>query len=134
MKFALVESNLDRKPEPDSAIRIGIANRSARVRQPAALSLFAALVKELQPRHSAEEEANRNDSDDDGPPRPTAPGANQNTARRGGRQALPLHLKRERVVHDLGDDKNSAASASKRCASSASRWPIVMNTPRPRSK
>jgi transposase len=64
------------------------------------LALFAAA---WQARQAEREAAKPEDSDDDDPPSGVA--ASAPNKRGGGRQALPRHLKRERIVHDLADSE-----------------------------
>jgi len=71
------------------------------------LALFATLWQKRQTEREAESPAEEEDDDDN---QSGKPGANTtSTKKRGGRQALPRHLKRERIVHDL-------AQAEKHCA------------------
>jgi transposase len=72
------------------------------------LALFAALWEERQQQREAESAAAAKDSDDDRNA-PGSPTGNQTKKPGGGRQSLPKHLKRERIVHDL-------AEAGKHCA------------------
>ena len=69
------------------------------------LALFAAA---LQARQSAEEKpAESKDSDDDD----ATPGAgNPAPQKRAGRQPLPRHLRRERIVHDLAEEEKHCTS------------------------
>src|SRR6516164_9256920 len=67
------------------------------------LALFAAAWQARQ----AEAPAAPDRSDDDEPPSASGPAAN---TRPGGRQALPRHLKRERIVHDLADSEKHCAA------------------------
>ncbi len=70
------------------------------------LALFAALWQQRQTEREAENPAGEEDGDDG---QTGKPGASTTSAKkRGGRQALPRHLKRERIVHDL-------AQAEKHC-------------------
>jgi transposase len=72
------------------------------------LALFAALWQKRQTEQEAENPAGEEDDDEDD--HADKPGASATSAKkRGGRQALPRHLKRERIVHDL-------AQAEKHCA------------------
>ncbi len=72
------------------------------------LALFATLWQKRQTEREAENPAEEEEDDDDN--QPGKPGANTtSTKKRGGRQALPRHLKRERIVRDL-------AQAEKHCA------------------
>lgn len=69
------------------------------------LALFAAA---WQARQSVAEASDSIDDSDD-PDDPATPGASETVRkkRNGGRQALPRHLKRERIVHDLpGEEKH----------------------------
>src|SRR5438270_7513786 len=74
------------------------------------LALFAALWQARQ----TEREANAASTEDDDDDEAGRPGASSATPRKkpGGRQALPRHLKRERIVHDLADEEKRCA----RCA------------------
>src|ERR1700738_4359687 len=64
------------------------------------LALFAAAWQARQ----AEAEPTKPDASDDDDPN-TNPGAGESTSKKraGGRQPLPRHLKRERIVHDLAE-------------------------------
>jgi transposase len=65
------------------------------------LALFATLWQQRQTEREAENPAEEDDDDQRG-----KPGANTtSTKKRGGRQALPRHLKRERIVHDLAQEE-----------------------------
>lgn len=66
------------------------------------LLLFAAAWQARQAEAQADATAQSDRSDDDG-----APGAGGSAAKKrgGGRQPLPRHLKRERIVHDLADSE-----------------------------
>ena len=66
-----------------------------------------------------------NDPDDKDPPASTGSSAEASSR---GRRALPGHLKRERIVHDLEKRKSIAPSARRTCASSAKRPASAMNT------
>ncbi len=67
------------------------------------LALFATLWQKRQTEREAENPAGDEDDDDN---QPGKPGANTtSTKKRGGRQALPRHLKRERIVHDLAQEE-----------------------------
>jgi transposase len=71
------------------------------------LALFATLWQKRQTEQEAEDPAGEEDDDDN---QPGKPGANTtSTKKRGGRQALPRHLKRERVVHDLTQEEKHCA-------------------------
>src|SRR5215475_3938826 len=72
------------------------------------LALFAAA---WQARQAAAEawESNDNPDDDDDPPMPGA-GETDRKKRSAGRQALPRHLKRERIVHDLPDEEKHCSA------------------------
>src|SRR6266481_5763073 len=65
------------------------------------LALFAAAWQARQAEAEASQGTDNPDDDDDG----TKPGAGQEVPHKktGGRQPLPRHLKRERIVHDLGN-------------------------------
>ena len=70
------------------------------------LALFAAV---WQARHVEVEPAKPENSDDD--PNPTAGGGASAAGKRsGGRQPLPRHLKRERIVHDLADQEKHCSA------------------------
>jgi transposase len=70
------------------------------------LALFAALWQKRQAEREAENPARDEDDEDQS----SKPGASTTSAKkRGGRQALPRHLKRQRIEHDL-------AQAEKHCA------------------
>src|SRR4051812_2919321 len=68
------------------------------------LALFAAAWQAQQ--SEAEAAAKPDDSDDND----TAPGEPASKKRTGGRQPLPRHLKRERIVHDLKDSEKHCAA------------------------
>src|SRR5215831_15833062 len=72
------------------------------------LALFAVA---WQARHAAAEttESTDNPDDDDDPAMPGA-GETDRKKRNGGRQALPRHLKRERIVHDLPDQERHCSA------------------------
>jgi transposase len=62
---------------------------------------------------SGREAANAKEQEDANDDEPNKPGASTNSQhKRDGRQALPRHLKRERIVHDLKDEEKHCA----RCA------------------
>jgi transposase len=84
------------------------AKRSRKSEQLSAdqLALFAAAWQARQAAAEATEAANASDDDDDATP---GSGGSAPKKRTGGRQPLPRHLKRERIVHDLADSE-------KRCA------------------
>jgi len=65
------------------------------------LALFAAA---WQARQAAAEGADATEGPDDDDQN-VKPGAGEGTQKRSGRQALPRHLKRERIVHDLADSE-----------------------------
>jgi transposase len=65
------------------------------------LALFAALWQERQGQAEAPAKAD-DSSDDDGAPGAGGPSEKRRT---GGRQPLPRHLKRERIVHDLAESE-----------------------------
>ncbi len=72
------------------------------------LALFAALWQKRQTEREAENPAGEEDDDDDN--QAGKPGASATSAKkRGGRQALPRHLKRERIVHDLAQGEKHCA-------------------------
>lgn len=71
------------------------------------LALFATLWQKRQTEREAENPAEEEDDDDN---QPGESGANTTSAKkRGGRQALPRHLKRERIVHDLAQHEKHCA-------------------------
>jgi transposase len=71
------------------------------------LALFATA---WQARQAEAEPTRPNDSDDDDPnPAPSA-GASAAKKRTGGRQPLPRHLKRERIVHDLAEEEKHCST------------------------
>ena len=75
------------------------------------LALFTALWQARQTEREAANAAGAEDEDDDEAGRPGASSATPGK-KPGGRQALPRHLKRERIVHDLTDaEKHCAACA-----------------------
>lgn len=74
------------------------------------LALFASLWQARQAEREAANAKEREDTDDDEPSQPGA--STDSRQKRGGRQALPRHLKRERIVHDLKDEEKHCA----RCA------------------
>lgn len=85
------------------------AKRSRKSEQLSAdqLMLFAAAWQARQAEEQANAVAQSDDSDDDGTP---GAGGSAPKKRGGGRQPLPRHLKRERIVHDLADsDKHCEA-------------------------
>jgi len=67
------------------------------------LALFAAAWQARQ--EEAETSAKPDDSDDDDPNAAPGGGEPASKKRTGGRQPLPRHLKRERIVHDLADSE-----------------------------
>jgi transposase len=74
------------------------------------LALFASLWQARQASREAANTKEQEDSDDD---EPGKPGASTNSPqKRGGRQPLPRHLKRERILHDLKDEEKHCS----RCA------------------
>jgi transposase len=83
------------------------AKRSRKSEQLSAdqLALFAAAWQARQ----AAPETKPEDSDDDDPNAGFG-GASAPKKRNGGRQALPRHLKRERIVHDLGEGEKHCAA------------------------
>jgi transposase len=83
------------------------AKRSRKSEQLSAdqLALFAAAWQARQ----AAPETKPEDSDDDDP-NAASGGASAPKKRSGGRQALPRHLKRERIVHDLGEAEKHCAA------------------------
>jgi transposase len=74
------------------------------------LALFASLWQARQVEREAADTREQNDTDDDESGKPGARSDSQ--PKRGGRHALPGHLKRERIVHDLKDEEKHCA----RCA------------------
>jgi transposase len=73
------------------------------------LALFAELLQARQAQAESPEKGD--DSDDD-----AGGGASGDTApkkRGGGRQALPKHLQRERIVHDLAEEEKHCATCQK---------------------
>jgi transposase len=85
------------------------AKRNRRSEQLSAdqLALFAAA---WQARQAEAEALKPNDSDDDDPH--TNPGTGESSAKKrtGGRQPLPRHLKRERIVHDLAEEEKHCSA------------------------
>jgi len=65
------------------------------------LALFAAAWQARQPAAEGADATEGPDDDDQN----VKPGAGEGTQKRSGRQALPRHLKRERIVHDLADSE-----------------------------
>src|SRR5262249_38265776 len=72
------------------------------------LSLFVAAWQARQATAQSSESKENPDDDDD----PAKPGAGEpdRKKRSGGRQALPRHLKRERIVHDLPDEEKHCSA------------------------
>jgi transposase len=68
------------------------------------LALFATLWQKRQTERETENPAGKEDDDDNQPGASTT-----STKKRGGRQALPRHLKRERIVHDLAQEEKQCA-------------------------
>lgn len=66
------------------------------------LALFAAVWQARQAERETEAAAKSDDSDDDDTPSLTGSGSKK---KGGGRQPLPRHLKRERIIHDLGESE-----------------------------
>jgi transposase len=85
-------------------------NRKSEQLSPDQLALFASLWQARQAEREAATAKQREDTDDDEPSQPGASTSSQH--KRGGRQVLPRHLKRERIVHDLKDEEKRCA----RCA------------------
>jgi transposase len=85
-------------------------NRKSEQLSPDQLALFAALWQARQAEREAATAKQREDTDDDEPSQPGASTSSQH--KRGGRQVLPRHLKRERIVHDLKDEEKRCS----RCA------------------
>lgn len=74
------------------------------------LALFATL---WQARQTEREAANTAGEDDEDSGQAGKPSANANPAKkRGGRQALPRHLKRERIVHDLTEEEKHCSQCA----------------------
>jgi transposase len=71
------------------------------------LALFAAAWKARQAAAEPESSAGPDDEDDDSKPEA---GQAERKKRNGGRQPLPRHLKRERVLHDLPDTEKHCAT------------------------
>ena len=71
------------------------------------LALFAAVWQARQAAVEASESSD--DPDDDDQAKPGA-GETDRKTRTGGRQALPRHLKRERIVHDLPDKEKHCSA------------------------
>src|ERR1700757_2640804 len=67
------------------------------------LALFAAAWQAREAAAGASESADEGGDDDD-PPKPGTGGPDRKN-RSSGRQPLPRHLKRERIVHDLPDEE-----------------------------
>ncbi len=90
------------------------AKRSRKSEQLSAdqLALFAAV---WQARQAEAEPTKREGSDDDDSNANRGGGESAAKKRSGGRQPLPRHLKRERIVHDLAEEENTAPPASRIC-------------------
>ena len=71
------------------------------------LALFAAA---WQARQAEAEPTRPNDSDDDDPNANPGTGESAPKKRTGGRQPLPRHLKRERIVHDLAEKEKHCSA------------------------
>jgi transposase len=71
------------------------------------LALFAAA---WQTRQTAAESSSEPDETDNDGPNATPGGESAAKKRTGGRQALPRHLKRERIVHDLAEEEKHCAT------------------------
>jgi transposase len=71
------------------------------------LALFAAA---WQARQAEAPPAKPDDSDDDDPNVNPGAGESGSKKRTGGRQALPRHLKRERIVHDLAEEEKHCSA------------------------
>ena len=85
-------------------------NRSSEQLSQDQLALFASLWQARQASREAANTKEQEGSDDD---EPGKPGASTNSPqKRGGRQPLPRHLKRERILHDLKDEEKHCS----RCA------------------
>lgn len=72
------------------------------------LALFAAAWQARQAEAQASTRRDRSDDDDDDDVQGS--GSSLTQKRTGGRQALPRHLKRERIVHDLDDSEKRCAA------------------------
>jgi transposase len=72
------------------------------------LALFAAAWQARQAATEASQTTDHRDDDDD----PAKPGAGEKDRKKrsGGRQALPRHLKRERIVHDLPNEEKHCSA------------------------
>jgi len=84
-------------------------NRKSEQLSPEQLALFAEL---LQARQEQTESSGKGDGSDDD----AAGGATGNASpkrRAGGRQSLPKHLQRERIVHDLAEEEKHCATCQK---------------------
>src|SRR5256885_2010716 len=84
------------------------------------LALFAAVwqARQAEPESPAKSESS---SDDDAAPGSGSSAPPNPQKRTGGRQALPRHLKRERIVHDLAKDDGRLAGPMRRSAEAAIR-------------
>ena len=86
------------------------ARRHRKSEQPSAeqLALFAAAWQARQAAAEASESTDNPDDDDD----PAKPGGGDSDPKKrsGGRKALPQHLKRERIVHDLTDEEKHCSA------------------------
>jgi transposase len=85
------------------------AKRNRRSEQLSAdqLALFAAA---WQARQAEADAPKPNDSDDDDPHTNPGTGESSPKKRTGGRQPLPRHLKRERIVHDLAEEEKHCSA------------------------
>jgi transposase len=73
------------------------------------LRLFVQQIGIELPHSTEAAEQTANEEDDDDEPPPAANGSDSSAGKKRGRQALPGHLKRERLVHDLAEqDKHCA--------------------------
>jgi hypothetical protein len=88
------------------------------------LRLFAQELGAELPQATEAEKDSKND--DDLPP--GSGSGDENQARPRGRRALPAHLKRERIEHDLTETKNTAPPAIRTCARWAKNRASATNT------
>ena len=91
------------------------------------LALFAAAWQARQ----AEAEPIKPDGCDDDDPNAN-PGADESASKKrtGGRQPLPRHLKRERIVHDLAEEEKHSSTVSSICGPSVKSPASATNTSR----
>jgi hypothetical protein len=78
------------------------------------LALFTTLWQARQTEREAANAAGTEDDNDDETGKPGASAATPRT-KPGGRQSLPRHLKRERIVRDLPDEESAAPGVRKIC-------------------